>query len=240
MTTANDIIAGALRKIGQYTVGETLKSEDASTGLEQLNAMLDMWSNEHLAVYNNVENVLTLTPGKANYTIGTGGDFNVSRPLRITGAYTRLSPTGSSVDYPCQEVSFEKFAAIGLKSQPGPWPKMMYYNTGFPLSTVQLWPVPSQGAEFHLWADMTFTQFTSLTQSVNMPQGYFLALQTNLACLLAPEYGTEPSPQLVAQARSTKKILKATNMTPVATSTFDGALVPGNANDAGWYLVGGF
>lgn len=240
MTTANDIIAGALRKIGQYTVGETLKSEDASTGLEQLNAMLDLWSNEHLAVFNNVENVLTLTPGKANYTIGPGGDFNVQRPLRITGAYTRLSPTGSSVDYPCTEVSFEKYAGLGLKSQPGPWPKVMYYNTGYPLSTIQLWPVPSQGAEFHLWADMTFTQFATLTQAVSMPQGYVLALQTALACLLAPEYGTEPSAQLVAQAMASKKILKATNMTPTATSTYDGSLCGGNANDAGFYITGGF
>lgn len=240
MTTANDIIAGALRKIGQYTVGETLKPEDAATGLEQLNAMLDLWSNEHLAVFNNVENVLTLTPGKASYTIGQGGDFNVQRPLRITGAYTRLSPTGSSVDYPCAEVSFEKYAGIGLKTQPGPWPKVMYYNTGYPLSTIQLWPVPSQGAEFHLWADMTFTQFTSLTQAVSMPQGYMLALQTNLAVLLAPEYGTSASAELIQQARSSKKILKSTNMTPVAETTHDRALVGGNANDAGWFLTGGF
>lgn len=240
MTTANDLIIGALRKIGQYTVGETLKAEDASTGLEQLNALLDIWSNEHLAIYNNVENVLTLTPGKSTYTIGTGGDFNIPRPLRISGAYSRLNPTGASVDYPCQEIDFAKYSRIGLKSQPGPWPKVMYYNTGFPLAELKLWPVPSQGAEFHFWADMLFNQFANLTDTVSMPQGYVLALQTNLACLIAPEYGTEPSPQLVAQARSTKKILKATNMTPVATSTFDGALVPGNANDAGWYLVGGF
>lgn len=240
MTTAADIIRGALRKIGAIAVGETLSADDGSTGLEQLNAMLDIWSNEHLAVYNNTESVLTLVAGQATYTVGVGGDFNIARPLRISGAYTRLQPTGTTVDYPCEEIAFDRYSGIGLKSQPGPWPKVMYFNTSYPLASLTFWPVPSQGAEFHLWADMVFTSFANLTDAVSMPPGYVLALQTNLAVLLAPEYGVTPDPNLLEQARETKKIIKATNMLPQATSSFDGVLVPGNSNDAGWILTGGF
>jgi hypothetical protein len=116
----------------------------------------------------------------------------------------------------------------------------MYFNTSYPLAELIFWPVPSQNAEFHLWADMVFSQFANLTDSVTLPQGYMLALQTNLAVLLAPEYGTQPTPELVAQARVTKKALKALNATPQATSTYDGALVGSGANDAGWVLNGGF
>lgn len=240
MTTALDIIQGALRKIGVYTVGETLAAEDASTGMDQLNALLDIWSNEHLAVYNNVENVLTLQAGKATYAVGTGGDFNIQRPLRITAAYTRLTPTGSSVDYPCTEVDFGRYANIGLKSQPGPWPKVMYYDSSYPQANLTFWPVPSQNAEFHLWADMVFASFVNLTDSVQMPPGYVLGLQTNLACLLAPEYGVTIDANLAEQARSFKKILKATNMVTQGESTFDGAISMNGANDAGWILTGGF
>jgi hypothetical protein len=240
MTTVYDIIHGALRKIGAIAVGETLSADDGTTGLEQLNGMLDLWSTQHLAVYNNVESVFTLQAGKATYTVGTGGDFNMERPLRLSGAYTRLSPTGTTLDYPCDEIDYTRYAAIGLKSQPGPWPKVMYFNTSFPLAQITFWPVPSQGGEFHLWSDMVLSQFVDLTDSVNMPPGYVLALQTNLALLLAPEYGVSPSPDLAEQARSSKKILKALNATPTATSTFDGVLVSGNAIDAGWFLNGGF
>jgi hypothetical protein len=67
-----------------------------------------------------------------------------------------------------------------------------------------------------------------------------LALQTNLALLLAPEYGVQPAPELVETARVTKKALKALNATPTATSTYDASIVAGNANDAGWILTGGF
>ncbi len=240
MTTAYDIIHGALRKIGAIAVGETLAPEDSTTGLEQLNAMLDLWSTQHLAVFNNTETVLQLQAGKASYSVGAGGDFDMPRPLRISGAYTRLSPTGTTVDYACAEVDYSAYARIGLKSQPGPWPKVMYFNTSFPLAEIIFWPVPSQNAEFHLWADMVFSQFMDLTDDVVLPQGYMLALQANLALLLAPEYGVAPSPGLVQLARSTKKSLKALNATPTATSTYDGVLVGAGANDAGWILNGGF
>lgn len=240
MTTAYDIISGALRKIGAIAVGETLTADDSTTGLEQLNAMLDLWSTEHLAVFNNNEYVLQLQAGKASYTVGAGGDFDMPRPLRLSGAYTRLQPTGSTVDYTCTEVDFTRYAKIGIKNQPGPWPKVMYFNTSFPLAELVFWPVPSQNAEFHLWADMVFSQFANLTDAATLPQGYMLALQTNLAVLLAPEYGTQPAPELVAQARASKKALKALNATPTATSTYDASIVTGNANDAGWILTGGF
>jgi hypothetical protein len=240
MTTAYDIIHGALRKIGAIAVGETLAPEDSTTGLEQLNALLDMWSTEHLAVFNNNEYVLTLQAGKSTYTVGAGGDFNIARPLRLSGAYTRLQPTGSTVDYPCAEVDFSRYARIGIKNQPGPWPKVMYFNTSYPLAELIFWPVPSQNAEFHLWADMVFSQFANLTDTVTLPQGYMIALQANLALMLAPEYGVQPSPELMQLARSSKKVLKALNATPTATSTYDASLVAGNANDAGWILTGGF
>lgn len=240
MTTAYDIIYGALRKLGAVAVGETLTSEDGTTGIEQLNALLDTWSTEHLAIFNNVETVLQLQAGKSTYSVGSGGDFDMARPLRISGAYTRLQPTGSTVDYPCQEVDYTRYARIGIKNQPGPWPKVMYYNTSFPLAQMIFWPVPSQNAEFHLWTDMVFSQFVDLTDTVTLPQGYFIALQTNLALLLAPEYGVQPAPELVQMARSSKKALKSLNATPTDVSTFDGAIVAGNGNDAGWILTGGF
>jgi hypothetical protein len=238
--TALDIIKGALRKICQYAPGETIDADDATDALNTLNGMLDLWSNEHLMVYNNIENVLALTAGKNSYTVGAGGDLNISRPLRISGAYSRLTPTGNSVDFPCREVAFEQYAALGLKSQPGPWPKFMYYDTAYPMATLYVWPVPTQSVEFHLWTDMVFSQFASTSTAVALPQGYVLAMQTNLACLLAPEYGAQPSPELKSQARKFKQAIKDMNDTPEATASFDGALAGGNVNDAGWYLHGGF
>lgn len=240
MTTALDIIKGALRKLGQYSSGETLDADDATDALDQLNAMLDVWSTEHLAVFNNVENVFNFTAGKGTYTLGPSGDINIVRPLRISAAYTRITSGSSSIDYPCREVAFEQYSAIGVKNQPGPWPKAMYYNTAYPLAQLSFWPVPSSGYEFHLWTDMVYSEFTGLTSVVSMPQGYILALQTNLALILAPEYGVTPSAELKEQARATKRLVKDMNATPQPTVAYDAAIAGRPGRDASWILHGGF
>lgn len=241
MATALDLITGALRKIGQYSPGETLDAVDANDALDMLNGIVDIWSNEHLAVFNNVETVFSLVPGQRVYTIGAGGDVNVPRPLRITNAYTRITTGGNQgVDFACQEVSGDKYTAIGLKGQPGPWPKFLYYNTGFPLAQLYLWPVPSGTAEFHLWTDQVLSRF-NLTDAINLPQGYYLALQFSLAVILAPEYGMEAPMTVKEMAGSLRRVLKATNATPQAEASLDvAAMTSGTVNDAGWILSGGF
>jgi hypothetical protein len=241
MTTANDIIIGALRRINAYAPGDILSSEDANDALTLLNDLLDTWSTEHLTVFNNNEFVANLTPGKFSYTIGTGGDFNTARPLRITNAYTRLTATGSTgIDYPCETISGDEYTSIGLKSQPGPWPKVVYYNENFPLGQLLFWPVPTMGGEFHLWTDNIFSVFANLTDVVSLPQGYTRALKLNLALELAPEYGKTPSELLVDQARKAKFALKALNANPQAPATFDPAIGSSSRSDAGWILHGGF
>lgn len=240
MPTALDIITGALKKIGQYAPGETLAASDANDALDTLNGMIDMLSNEHLFIYNNVENVLTLTPGKQSYTVGAGGEFNIPRPLRLTNIYTRITTGSSSLDFPCQEVSGDKYTKIGLKTQPGPWPKMAYYNTGFPLAQLFLWPVPSQAGELHMWSDMVLNTM-ALGDPVTLPQGYYLYLQYQLATLLAPEYGTDDSNFVKVSkiADAMKRKIKSLNATPQADVSLDVAFVNGGV-DAGWILNGGF
>lgn len=310
MTTALDLITGALRRINAYAPGESLASQDASDALALLNDLLDTWSTEHLTVFNNVENIFTLTPGKYSYTIGnpvagtfagtvtvtsavitgvtvpaalivgatvsgggipanttvtaigtntmtmsdaaTGtfteqitytapGDIPVARPLRITNVYTRLTASGSlGIDYPCDIWTGDQYTSIGLKGQPGPWPKGVYYNENFPLGNLLFWPVPTMGGQMHLWTDNVFGLFANLTDSVNLPQGYARALKLALALELAPEYGKQPNPLLGEQARTAKAALKALNANPLTPSTYDPAIGRSSRSDAGWILHGGF
>lgn len=237
--TALDLITGALRIIGQYAPGEPIDPNDANDSLDALNGLFDILSTESLAVFNNNENIVTLIPGKAVYTVGVGGDIPIQRPLRITQAYTRLTTTGSAVDFNCDIRDTAGYTAIGLKNQPGPWPKILYYNTGFPLAQLYFWPVPSQAGQFHFWTDMLL-QSVSLTTSLSLPQGYYLYLQYALAEVIAPQFGVQVSPDIQRQTKRFLKSIKANNSTPDRLAIIDGAVVSTNANDAGWILSGGF
>lgn len=237
--TALDLITGALRKIGQYSPGEALDSQDANDALDSFNGMLDLWSNQKLSVYNQTETVKALTSGQASYTVGTGGDFNIERPYRVAKAYSRITTGASSVDFPCQITTLEKYGDIGMKSQPGPWPKLVFYNAGWPSGQLIFWPVPQSGVEFHLWTDSVFSAL-NLTDVVNLPRGYFLGLQYSLAEILCSEYGMGVPPDIKRFAKEFRDIVRAQNAQPQAEAAVDQAIVSMGGNDAGFILHGGF
>lgn len=313
MTTALDLIVGALRKINVLAAGEVPGNSEQTDALVVLNDMLDTWSTEHLSVIDNNENVLTFQNGKPTYTVGnpvmgsfsgivtqgsnivtgvtvpagivlgssliapgipgaavvtaigassitftpalpaTGtfvaqlvsftvpGDFPITRPLRVTNAYTRLTTSGqSNIDYPCDLWTLDQYSGLGLKSQPGPWPKVLFFNSGFPYATISVWPVPNGAAELHMWTDSVFSGFANLTDQVNLPQGYTRALKLCLGLELAPEYGKKLEAIMITQARKAKDALRALNANPTTPSGYDGGIVATGRADAGWILHGGF
>ena len=237
--TTLDLITGALRKTGQYAAGEAIDPADANDALDVLNGLLDVLSNEGLAVYNNNENIVTLTPGKQIYTVGIGGDINLQRPLRISNAYSRLTNSNGGIDLPCEIKDTADYTSVGMKMQPGPWPKWLYFNTGFPLAQIFLWPVPTQAIEFHFWTDMLF-QPNSLTSALNLPQGYYLMLQMKLAEVLCVEYGIPCPPDVRRLGASYMRAIKTNNASPTMTMDIDAAIRGGGGNDAGFILNGGF
>ena len=190
--------------------------------------------------------VVTLS---ANSTQNTGdtitytvpGDFAIPRPLRITNAFTRITSIGSTgLDYPINIVHRDKYTQIGIKGISGPWPTLLYYDPTYPYGTLYFYPNPSQAGELHLWTDSIFSSFTTINQSVNLPQGYALAIKKSLALQLAPEYGKSPSPLLIRQADEAVRVIKQLNAEPAVQAFFDQHILKSRRNDASFIMDGGF
>lgn len=236
-TTALDLIKSALRKINSYQPGEEIASQDANDALEVLNDMLDSWSTDEAYVYASPEVLLQFTANQFKYTIGAGGDFNVQRPLRITSAYTRFSGLDFLIDV---ELDEERYNSILLKTQPAPWPLVLWYNPTYPLGTLNFYPAPSDAGELHLFTTAIFTQFASLTQVVNLPQGYSRAIKWALARELCAEYGMAMSDSVRENSMDAVVKIKSLNQMPTPVSRIDDMLPRGNTTDASWILTGGF
>jgi hypothetical protein len=108
VTTANDLITGALRFINQYAPGESLSSSDAQDALDTLNDLLESWSTDQASVYASVENVLTYTAGQYQYTVGNydAGQF--------AGTVTSGSPTITSATVPSDMVAGGDLTGTGI------------------------------------------------------------------------------------------------------------------------------
>lgn len=314
MTTANEIITSALRRINVYAPGEALDSADATDCLEVLNDLLASRSTDEASIYGSVENILSFVPGQYQYTVGnyvagtfsgtlvsgsptisgvtvpsditangditagagvpTGatvltwnagagtitmsanatatvaapqtftytipGDFKIERPLRIGNSYTRINTSSSALDYPIQLVDQQRYNQIGFKAIQAPWPIMMYYNPTMPLGNLYFYQTPSGNGVLHLFTDTILTAFASLTQSVELPQGYSRFLKWDLAREIAPEYAATWTPQMEKQWKEAYEYVRSLNQNPTPTSEYDSDIVRRQTTDAGWILTGGF
>lgn len=202
MATAGTLITAALRKIGVSDPGETLSSEDMNTGLEAMNDMLAMWTAEGLHLYATTQENFPLTSAQS-YTIGTGGNFNTTRPLEIVQAFTRVGDS----DYSCSIIEKSEYNLFSNKTTTGSYPTSLAYAPEYPLGKIYVYPVST--GTLYLESRKLLQQFATSSTIYNMPEEQLLAIKTNLARVLAPEYGKPLDPNLAEQAMTFKNILKS-------------------------------
>lgn len=197
----------------------------------------------------NVNELGTYTVSKSQTVASTTISAYYERPLTIESAFVRVSTTsngvpiyGGGLDYPVAVFSLEEYESIGLKTLNGPWPKGVYYQPSELLGTVYVWPNPAQG-EMHLFASTIFRQFSNLTDTIQLPQGYNMSLRWCLAERLMPMFGKVNQIQAAminGYAAQAKATIKRTNMRPPQISRYPDALMMGRAKDAGFIMDGGF
>jgi hypothetical protein len=205
--TARQLITRSLRELGVLAVGETATGPEAADALFKLNDLLESWSLERLMVYHIKEVTKTLTGGVGSYTIGSGGDINTARPLRIDEAVLR---DAQGLDLDMRILTLEEYSHIALKAIESTSSRWLYFDNAYPLASIFLWPVPSTSdTTLHLWFWQPLLAIESLDTVLTLPPGYSRALRTHLAAELATEYGVEPSNTLVASGIASKMAIKS-------------------------------
>jgi len=211
MTTAVDLLTLSLKDIGALGIGQSISPDDTADGLATLNMMLGEWQTERLSVYHLVDTPLTST-GAQSYTVGTGGNFNITRPVRIEAAYARLNAgSASAIDYPVTLLgSREDYARIALKGLTS-FPEFAYYDAAYPLGNLFFYPIPDSTFQIHILTMEVLPQFAAPGTVVNLPPQYLSAIRFNLGPYLAPSYQIEPLPSLVKRAANAKRVIKRMN-----------------------------
>lgn len=197
VTTANDIIKSALKRIRVLGKGDTLDDEDAQDALDILNMMLESWSLDKLYVFEEAQVNFPFVASKQDYTVGPSGDFNMpARPLRLVSAFTR----SNGIDYPMHIIeAAADYDTIMNKQIVVFYPTYVWYEQTFPLGTLHFYPVPN-GNYVYLRFWQQLQSFPTLTTTISLPLGYKQAIITSLGLALASPFGIEPPGTLSAEA----------------------------------------
>lgn len=233
LTSGSPTISGITNIPSDLAVGATLT--DTANVIPAGTTVLSIGAT---SVTMSANATATPSTGTDTMTYTIPGNFNVPRPLRITGGYTRINSLDFTFDvYATQS----EYNSILYKAQPGPWPTIAWYNPTFPYGTLNVYQTPGQNATLHLFTDTILSQLT-LDQVFVLPQGYARALKWCLALELYSEYVDERNPpfMLMKQANESLSMIKALNAQPPKKSVYDRELIRGNRPDGGWIISGGY
>jgi hypothetical protein len=190
-----------------------------------------MWSNFALACYEVLEQSGALVPGQQSYTIGPGGNFNVTRPLRILQSPgTAYVQDTNGNNYPMRVVERDTWNMYSNRSNiiTSNFPNVLFYDPQFPLGVINVLPYPNIAYMMFWDSLLQLTQFTSNVTVLSLPPGYEMAMVSNLAVLLYPFFFDPPivqaKPEVVALAQSSLAAIKRTNARDNA-ALFEDAIV---------------
>jgi hypothetical protein len=219
---ASDVITDALQLIGVYGPADTLSTADANAGIRWMNRMLDSWSNEHLMVPNLELVSFAMTPGVGTYATTL---LSSGRPIDVSDVYLVLS----NVTYPIELIRNPlNFDMIGLKQIQGV-PDRCFYDNDYPTANFNFWMLPNANYTAYVRVFNALGAINLISDNLQLPPGYDMALTTNLAVYLAPLFGVVPTPDLVQNAKETKGVLKRQNVRVGKLKTiFDYAPDPSN------------
>ncbi|TPE53074.1 hypothetical protein [Amaricoccus solimangrovi] len=233
-TSVKSIIDQSLRKLGIVGIGEQASADEHAEALSALRMMLDTWSLEALLVPFTVTERFDLTAGQAFYSMGTGGDWDTSRPTRVEQIRmlsdddrTRFIPQLSANalrDQPTVEEGCPTawvgsqdslFYLVELNAYPLEPAVLVTSRKPFDAAALDNFDrAYSETAAPEKLSPSGFTM-TGIQTSIDFPPGYLAAIVYNLAVHLAPEYaGLVLDPIIAAQAERAKALIKINNTQP--------------------------
>ena len=210
MTSAGDIINGSLRLLGVLAEGEVPSAETSQDALNAMNQMIDSWNTERLAVFATQDQMFTWPSGVLSRTLGPSGNFIGSRPVLLEDS-TYFRDPGTGVSYGIKFINQQQYNGIAVKTVTSTFPQVIFVNMTFPDIEMYIYPRPTRDLEWHFISVEELTQPATLATQLHFPPGYLRAFRYNLATEMSPEFGMEPSAQVMRIAMTSKRNLKRIN-----------------------------
>jgi hypothetical protein len=195
--TGTNLITDALRTIAVVASAESPSSQELADGLVSLNKLIDSLGGEGV-------DLIQLTV--VSVSTGGRGPFTTARPSKIKAAVSAASGFAG----PVKICSAEEYAQINDAGTTSSLCTHLFCDYAYPTSNIYIWP--STSAALTLYNYMPLTQFSSLSTSIDLPQGHARMLTLLLAVDLCEQFEKPLTESLMQSAMAAKTALGGWNM----------------------------
>ena len=180
INTPNGIICDAMQDAGLLQDGDEPSSEQYAKYSRRLRDVINLWQTQGLKLWLTVDTSVTLVSGQASYALAPAGDVAMTKPLRVLQGYYLDS---NSIRRPLNVLSWDEYLRLGQVTQTGAINSYFVDKQQSSL-VVKFWPTPDATAATgtaHVLLQTQATNFTNLTETLNFPDEWRMALRWGLA-----------------------------------------------------------
>lgn len=179
------VITYAMRDAGLLQEGDNPNGEQLAEYSERLNDLINYLVTQGLKLWVQQDLSIPLTAGQNMYTIGPGGSVNMTKPLRVLqGYYNDLSDPTNPTRRPIYPLSWQEWLSLSNVTTQGSISQYFVDKQQLMLN-VYFWNTPDSIAATNgtaqLLVENQITNFTGITDLMNFPNEWFLALRWGLA-----------------------------------------------------------
>jgi len=185
LNTPLGVIKDAYIDAGLNEQGQNPDSDQVVTGMDRLTDLINIMQVDGLKLWLNVDTAVTLVAGQATYTFMPSGDVNMTKPLRVIQGYW-LSP--DDIRTPLTVLSWDDYLRLSQVSGNNGAVNSYFVNKKQTQLDVTFWLTPDATAALgtaHVLLQTQVTNFSNLTETMNFPQEWRMALRWGLADQLA-------------------------------------------------------
>lgn len=182
--TPASIIQDAYFDAGLLQEGDSLNGEQVVSGMRRLTDMVNLWQTQGLKLWLNQDQAVTLVAGQGTYTFGPSSGIVMAKPLRVLDAYYADI---SGIRRPLVPLAWSEYVRLSQINQSGAINSYFVDKQQTQLS-VFFWLLPDATAATgtaHLVLQQQVTNFISVTETINFPAEWRIALRWGLADELA-------------------------------------------------------
>jgi len=214
VTSWADLNGLILRDSGVAAAGQTPSAQMSQDTKSRLVNMINLWKRKRWLVYHLVE-LTHVCDGSVSYTFGTGQTFDYTRTDQIECAFGRqITPSAqpNQPDFPLRIIkSREEYSQITLKELQGSPGWSLFYDSGYPVGNVFLWPVMTSQYELHLGVKSDLPVPDNLTDDIVLPPEYLDPIYWNMLKRTRVAYRLPADSQIDKMAAGTLGTIKAAN-----------------------------
>lgn len=184
--TPNAIITDAMVDSGLLMLGEDPSGEQLAQNMRRLRDLINAWQTQGIKLWLNVDTAVTLVAGQATYSFKPSGDVNMVKPLRVIEGYYLY--TTSQTRRPIYVMSWRDYLTLGqagtIAANRGAITQYFVDKQQSELDvTFWLCPDTNEAANgtAHVLLQTQVTQFTGLTDTMNFPLEWRMALHWGLS-----------------------------------------------------------